>query len=102
MVKRSLAVLIACGCAALVGAAPSAAAKPTGVCPPAFDQLTFAEALELAIETGVPGTPDEHLAFLVIVDKNLDETLCFFDPPDTPGLSPSSFIVIDNTAGIRK
>jgi hypothetical protein len=100
MLKRSVTVLVVAGLAALAAAAPSGAAKPTGVCPPPFDPLTFAEALELAHETGAPGTDEELLAFLVRFDKNQDEVLCFQDLPDTPGIPPFAFNVIDNTASV--
>lgn len=99
MLKRSIAVLAVVGWAALT-AAPTGAAPPPGVCPPAFDALTFAEALELAHETGAPGTDEELLALLVGLDKNQDEVLCFQDLPNTPGIPPFAFNVIDNTASV--
>lgn len=99
MLKRSLLVVVV---AAVAAAAPAGAAKPAAACPGPFAELTFAEALQLAQDTGVPGTPADHLAFLVRVDQNADEKLCFLDPPDTPGLPPSAFIVIDNTANVRR
>jgi hypothetical protein len=99
MLKRSMTVLAVAGCAALA-AVPSGAAPPTGGCPPAFDALTFAEAIELAHETGAPGTDEELLAILVSLDKNQDEVLCFQDLPDTPGIPPFFFNVIDNTASV--
>ena len=100
MVKRSLMVVVIAAVAAVAGAGPSAAAKPTGVCPPAFEERTFAQLLAFAQETGVPGTPQEHLAFLMRFDKNEDQRLCVLTVADPPGLPPSAINIIDNTARV--
>jgi hypothetical protein len=93
---------VALAAAALAAAGPAGAAQPTGVCPPAFDQLTFAEALAIAHELGVPFSDEEILAAFTSLDTNRDETLCFQDLPDTPGIPFHQFNVIDNTAKVPR
>ena len=102
MLKRSLMVVAIAAVAAVVGAAPSAAKKPTGVCPPAFEERTFAELLAFAQEMGIPGTPQEHLAFLMRFDKNEDQRLCVLTVADPQGLPPSAINIIDNTARVPR
>lgn len=96
--SKHLLLFTAAAAAALAVAAPTGAAKPNGVCPPAFEQRTFAQLLAFAQETGVPGTPEEHRAFLMRFDKNEDQLLCVLTASDPPGLPPSSINIIDNTA----
>jgi hypothetical protein len=40
------------------------------------------------------------VAILTPLDKNRDEILCFLDLPNTPGIPPFAFNVIDNTASV--
>lgn len=100
MLNRPLMVVIVAAVAALAAAAPSGATKPKGVCPPAFQERTFAQLLAFAQETGVPGTPQEHLAFLMRFDKNEDQRLCVLTAADPPGLPEHSINIIDNTANV--
>jgi hypothetical protein len=97
--KRILLVPVAVATVVLaLAAAPSGAAKPRASCPPAFEQLTFEEALVVAHETGVPLSDEELLGLLATYDKNTDEVLCFRDFPDTPGIASYSVNIVDNTA----
>jgi hypothetical protein len=100
MFNRSLIVVVVAAVAVLAAAAPSSATKPRGGCPPAFEERTFAQLLAFAQETGVPGTPEDHLAFLMRFDKNEDQRLCVLTVADPPGLPPSSINIIDNTANV--
>jgi hypothetical protein len=100
MFKRSLAVLVAATVCVLAAAPSASTAKPVGVCPPPFQALTFEQAIELGIELGAPLTPEEIEAILTSLDTNRDEILCFLDLPNTPGIPPFAFNVIDNTASV--
>ncbi len=100
MLKRPVGVLVMAGVLALAAAAPSGATKPVGVCPPPFDQQTFAEALVVAHETGVPASDEELLAVFMSLDTNGDENLCFMNFPDTPGIPSWAVNIIDNTASV--
>ena len=98
MYKHLLVLATAAAVAALAGAAPSVAAKPEGACPQAFEQRSFVQLLQFAQDTGVPGTPDDHLAFLMRFDKNGDQLLCVLTASTPPGLPAHSINIIDNTA----
>jgi hypothetical protein len=98
--KHRLVVLVVAGVCVLAAAPSASAAKPVGVCPPPFQALTFEQAIVLGIELGAPLTPEEIVAILTPLDKNRDEILCFLDLPNTPGIPPFAFNVIDNTASV--
>jgi hypothetical protein len=100
MLKRSLVVVVLAGICVLAAAPSASTAKPVGVCPPPFEALTIEQAIPLGIELGAPLTPEEIEAILTALDTNRDEILCFLDLPDTPGIPPFAFNVIDNTASV--
>ena len=100
MLKRCLLVVVVAGVCVFAAAPSASAAKPVGVCPPPFQTMTLEQAIALGIELGAPLTPEEIEAILRTLDTNRDEILCVLDLPNTPGIPPFAFNVIDNTASV--